>query len=653
VTAASSGRWWRLRAGLALVAVLLCSPAAAQSSVPDFATVRAEHRPTEGRLVDRAGRILSEVSVGAPGRRLEWVALDALAPAMKEVLLEAEDRRFYEHAGIDWRAFAAAVIQNLWYEHSRGASTLTMQLAGLLDPALHPGRDGGRRTLEQKWDQAVAAQQIEASWSKAEILEAYLNLAPFRGRLMGIHAASWALVGKTPGGLDRAEAAVLAALLRAPNAPPAKVAWRACELLGRIGSPERCERAQRLADRLDPVQLPPRWNDAPHLARALVHVPGEVVHTTLDQTWQRRLLTALAAAAPARAGAIVLDNASGAVLAHVGGLDAGADDATGQRFAAGTLAWPLMVALVLDTRRATAATLFADPVQGRPLSLRQWLSQGPPPAEALALMPAEQRALMIEVLRQGGAGAPSLPQARIDLPRLAALGRMLAVDGQWRAPYWRPEQESVPVPVLSPMAAFIANDLFPVVRVAEAVPGRSAWAVGSNAEVSIAVWMETGASARLETRTWLIAQLAGAGMWPPERIVPAGVFAAQVGFPPGGEAPRREWFITGTATAQAMPPLLAARIVAPADRAIIGPAELAGDGGLWLRASADLARLRWTVDGVPAGSGGQVRWQPAPGLHRVELRDERGRVVDAVEIAVRSAVTGARLQPAQDQPGQQ
>ena len=111
---------------------------------------------------------------------------------MQEMLLVAEDRRFYQHSGVDWRAFVAALWQNLWYDHKRGASTLSMQLAGLLDPALHPTREeGGRRTLVQKWDQTFAAQALEARWSKEQILEAYLNLVHFRGNLQGIAAASW------------------------------------------------------------------------------------------------------------------------------------------------------------------------------------------------------------------------------------------------------------------------------------------------------------------------------------------------------------------------------------------------------------------------------------------------------------------------------
>jgi penicillin-binding protein 1C len=409
-----------------------------------------------------------------------------------------------------------------------------------------------------------------------------------------------------------------------------------------------------LAEGLDPVRLPPRWNDAPHLARALVKTPGEVVHSTLDQAWQRRMNRALESAAPARGGVIVLDNASGAVLADVGGLDATQADATRQVFPAGAMSWPILTALALETRTVTAASLFPVAGQPEPMSLRHLLAQGPPPADLVARVPAERRALLLELLREPGEAAPSLTQVGITLPRLAALGRLLVMDGQWRAPYWLPAAETTSVPVMSPMAAFIAGDLFPLVRVSDTVAGRSAWAVGSNAAVTVAVWMETGASARLEVRTWLAAQLAEAAMWPPERVVPAGVVTGLVSFDSGVEPARIEWFITGTASARAMPPMLTARIVAPGDRSIIGAGDLAGDGGLWLRASEDQPRLRWRVDGAPVGAGGRVRWLPQPGLHRITLLDDRDRLVDAIEVAVRVGVGRAGVSDqAQDEPGQQ
>ena len=169
----------------------------------------------------------------------------------------------------------------------------------------------------------------------------------------------------------------------------------------------------------------------------------------------------------------MLDNASGAVLADVGGLDATQADATRQPFAVGPMAWPIITALALDTRSVTAASLFPEAGQPVPVSLRHLLGQGPPPADLLVRVPAERRALLLELLREPGEAAPSLLQVGITLPRLAALGRLIAMDGQWRLPYWLPAAETPAVAVTSPMAAFIASDLFPLVRVSDTVPGRS------------------------------------------------------------------------------------------------------------------------------------------------------------------------------------
>lgn len=623
--------------------MVFAAPAAVgQQAVPDFAQVRAEYQPSEARLVDRDGVLLAERRLHFDGFQREWVRIETLSPAMLEALLEAEDRRFYQHEGIDWRAFAAAAVQNLWFEHARGASTITMQLAGMLDPALRPGvRGQRRRSLEQKWDQAVAAQALEAHWSKAQILETYLNLAPFRGELRGISAAASVLIGKAPDALNRPEAAVLVALLRAPNAPLEKVAWRACELVTRIGDPAACARARDIASGLDPVRLSPRWQDAPHLARRLLQTPGEVVETTLSRMWQQRMIAALRAAAPARAGVIVVDNASGAVLADVGGLSPAHADATRFRYPAGRMLWPLISALAIDSKRLTSATLLdagvtaaerwvslRTAVAGRQIApIDDLLARTPADALAVALTATQLRVALSDLTRAVAWGA-----APLDLPALAALSRMLAVGGEWKAAFWQADAHTPTQVLLSSAATFVADDLFPFVWAAEVAPRHAAWAVGSNTEVSIAVWMETGPTALLEVRAWLVDQLAQGESWPPERVVPAGVVRRMVQFSPPVETARLEWFVAGTVIAVSEPPPVRAHIVAPGARAIVD----AGVGEVFLlRASRDDPRLRWRLDGRWIGTGGQVRVSLEAGLRRLALYNERGEVLDHIEFAVR------------------
>ncbi len=109
---------------------------------------------------------------------------------------------------------AGAAWQWLRSGERRGASTISMQVASLLTPALR--RQGGPRTLTQKWRQMRTAWALETRWSKTEILETYLNRVTFRGE-SGVGAASAVLFAKTPHGLTEPEAVVLAALIRAPN----------------------------------------------------------------------------------------------------------------------------------------------------------------------------------------------------------------------------------------------------------------------------------------------------------------------------------------------------------------------------------------------------------------------------------------------------
>lgn len=637
----------RLVCVVACCASALAAPVArAQQAVPVFAQVRAEHLPSEARLVDRDGAPLAELRLQFDGFQREWVRIETLSPAMLEALLEAEDRRFYQHGGIDWRAFAAAAVQNLWYEHARGASTLTMQLAGMLEPALRPGARGKRRrTLEQKWDQAVAAQALEAQWSKAQILEAYLNVAPFRGELRGVSAASWVLIGKGPDALDRAEAAVLVALLRAPNAPIDKVIWRACELVTRIGNPEACVHTRDIASGLDPVRLRPRWQDAPHLAKRLLKTAGETVATTLSRDWQRRMQDALRAAAPARAGAVVLDNASGAVLADVGGLSPAHADATQFRYPAGRMLWPLIGALAVDSHRLTAAALLDAGATARPrwMSLRTAMAGGQIRLidEVLGRTPADALAEALTTTRLGIAlsdlaRADAWVTAPLDLPTLAALSRTLAAGVQWQLVFWQASERLRARALVTSSAAFVANDLFPVVWAAEVSPRHSAWAVGSNADVTIAVWMETGPTALLEVRSWLVDQLAQGEDWPPERVVPAGVVRRMVQFSPPVEATRPEWFLAGTVIAVSQPPPLVARIVVPTARAIVDPRAPGAAGLISLRASRDDPRLRWRLDGRWIGTGGHLEISADAGLRRLALYNERGEVLDQIEFAVRS-----------------
>ena len=195
---------------------------------PAFTAVRSDFRPSEAFLLDRHGEVLHSRRVDFGQRRLAWTPLADVSPALIKALIAAEDRRFFQHQGVDWRALAGAIANALHGGPARGASTLTMQVTAMLDPRLTP--PGGRRNLEQKIRQLRAALALERRWSKAQILETYLNLADFRGELNGIAATTAGLFGKAPAGLNETEAVLLAAILPSPGANAGRIGRRACAI---------------------------------------------------------------------------------------------------------------------------------------------------------------------------------------------------------------------------------------------------------------------------------------------------------------------------------------------------------------------------------------------------------------------------------------
>jgi penicillin-binding protein 1C len=220
---------------LAVLALALGGPAFA---LPDYAVLRAQYAASDVRVLDRGGHLLERVRSDFKARRGSWIPLQDISVSLQRAVILSEDRRFYSHDGIDWRAMAAAAWGNLTGDPLRGASTISMQVLALADPAYRRG-PGGRSVL-QKMDQALEALELERHWSKPQILEAYLNLAAFHGELVGIDALSRVMFQKHPSGLNLRESAVAAVLLRGPNASQAVLRQRACALLRDMGAPGEC-----------------------------------------------------------------------------------------------------------------------------------------------------------------------------------------------------------------------------------------------------------------------------------------------------------------------------------------------------------------------------------------------------------------------------
>ena len=319
--------------------------------------------------------LLHRLRTNATVRRGQWVALADVSPALRTALVLSEDKRFYEHSGVDWRAVSAAAWGNLWNTKTRGASTITMQLAGLLDEDLKRGSGG--RSVVQKLGQTFSAQSLERGWRKDQILEAYLNLVPFRGELVGIDALSQTLFGKAAHGLDNREAAVAAALVRAPNAKEPQVVQRACSVMKTLepGSATNCGAMDLfVTGALQRRDYAASEGVAPHVARQLAKAtPGGAyrITTTLRAPLQRFAvqtlqthLRELAGRHVEDAALLVLDNATGEVLAWVGSSGplsnaADVDAVTALRQPGSTLK-PFLYAQAIAERRITAASLLED-----------------------------------------------------------------------------------------------------------------------------------------------------------------------------------------------------------------------------------------------------------------------------------------------------
>jgi penicillin-binding protein 1C len=358
--------------GLPIAMIAMLTLVITRPPPPTFAEVRARWHPSEAQLLDRNGDPVHEFRVDRHGRRFAWTALDEISPALTQAIVSSEDHRFWSHHGVDLIALGSSAARAALGGRSRGASTITMQLASLLDPSLR--RLQSRQVILRKSRQIFAALAIERRWSKQEILEAYLNLVTYRGELQGIGAASRVMFGKAPHGIDSAEAVVLAALIRAPNARRESVAIRANALDLVLGpsAPSRSAIALALASAFSS-----RGNDytrvalAPHLAERLLHGESGSARCTLDRALQRFVIDTLhRQIVDVRdrrvddGAVIVVENATGDVWAYVGGAgdlsDAPDFDAIRAPRQPGSTLKPFLYALGVDKHLLTAASLIED-----------------------------------------------------------------------------------------------------------------------------------------------------------------------------------------------------------------------------------------------------------------------------------------------------
>ena len=491
---------------------------------------------TSVEVLDRHEELLRVYTVADGRWRLHLGPVDAGYLAL---LVAYEDKRFYDHAGVDLRAVARAMAQAVWNGRVvSGGSTLTMQVARLLE-------ESGTGAWAGKLRQARVAMALERRLSKAEILQLYLHLAPYGGNLEGVRAASLSYFGKEPRLLTPAEAALLVAIPQSPEARrPDRSAEAASDardrVLARALSDGIYDADQVVAARTEPVPVArkPFAALAPHLAdRALRDAPGVGVHRlSVDRALQRSL-EALAADVVARQGErlqvamVVADHGSGQILASVGSAGfvsarAGYIDMTTSLRSPGSTLKPLIYGLSFDEGLAHPETLIEDVPSDfggyRPqnfdrtyhgtVRIREALQMSlniPVVALTDALGPAKLMAAMDRAgvrfaLPGGQAGlAVALGGVGVTLQDMVQLYAAIARGGVSRPLTYRMEGETAEGQrVLGASAAWAVGDILAGLAPPPGAPEnrlayktgtsyghRDAWAIGFDGQHVIGVWM--------------------------------------------------------------------------------------------------------------------------------------------------------------------
>lgn len=393
------------------------------------------------RVVDRYGKLLREVpGACAPYGRSRWTTLADIPPIVTQLVIASEDSRFRLHPGVDPMAVLRAAASNMRARKVvSGASTLTMQLARLLEAVTESERSPSRSnakssratatTHESRASEKAAPRDKPHSWvakvsrawtalalegrlRKDEILEAYLNLAYYGAGAYGIDSAARAYFGKPLTALSDTESSLLATLPRAPalydlRRDPTRAAQRRDHILASLVQRGELDATRQRAIASAPVHIaarskPPEPRAGHFVDFALAQLPtsvrraGAEVRSTLDLDLQTTLERAVAEHVASladcdvdQAGLVVLDADTGAIRAMVGsrGYDTSQVNITVRRRQLGSLLKPFVYALAIE-RGESAASIALDVGDVSPdYQARDWVGREAGPLsfkEALA-----------------------------------------------------------------------------------------------------------------------------------------------------------------------------------------------------------------------------------------------------------------------------
>ncbi|TPQ37115.1 penicillin-binding protein [Cupriavidus pinatubonensis] len=276
---------------------------------PSIGDIRKARIDRPALIVSADGKVIDEFK---PVNR-EWVPLGQISPYMVDALIATEDRRFYEHHGIDWLRIASAALHTFSGDR-QGGSTITQQLAR----NLYPDEIGRAPTLARKLREAITALKIETVYSKAQILETYLNNVPFLYNAYGVEMAARTYFGKTARQLDILESATLVGMLKAnstynPVLNPERALQRRNTVLGQMNKygtlkPSAYSWLSRQTLNVNFQLQTASRSAAPHFSAQLrrwlsawadrngynLYADGLVVRTTLDSRLQAMAVQAMA-----------------------------------------------------------------------------------------------------------------------------------------------------------------------------------------------------------------------------------------------------------------------------------------------------------------------------------------------------------------------
>ncbi len=235
----------------------------------------------------------------------DWVKLEDISPNVVNALIATEDRRFYDHHGMDFKRTAAAAV-NTFKGDLQGGSTITQQLAR----NLYPEDIGRSATLTRKLKEAITALKIESVYTKDEILETYLNTVPFLYNAYGIEMAARTYFDKSADELDVLESATLIGMLKGtsyynPVVNPGRALQRRNTVLAQMVKHGKVPEAKLAALQKTPLKIDFERQEeplgpAPHLAQQLkrwliewadrndynIYADGLVLRTTIDSRLQ-------------------------------------------------------------------------------------------------------------------------------------------------------------------------------------------------------------------------------------------------------------------------------------------------------------------------------------------------------------------------------